>query len=119
MGRTKHPPEAYLWTLFSGGGMLAALLLPALFFVLFLAEPLGLVTAASHSAARDLVTRSVTRVLLFGLVTLSLFHWAHRFRYTLYDGLQLYHLNTVIAVLTYGTAALLSLGAAVLFVGIG
>ncbi len=119
MGRTKHPREAYLWTLFSTGGMLAALLLPALFFVLFLAEPLGMVSAASHTAALELVVHPVTRLLLFGLVALSLFHWAHRFRYTLYDGLQLYHLNTVIAVLTYGTAALLSLGAAVLLLGIG
>lgn len=119
MSRARHPREAYLWTLFSSGGMLAALLLPAIFFVLFLAEPLGLVAAPSHPAARELVVHPVTRLLLFGLVALSLFHWAHRFRYTLYDGLQLYHLNTVIAVLTYGTAALLSLGAAVLFVGIG
>lgn len=119
MGRAKHPREAYLWALFSSGGMLAALLLPALFFVLFLAEPLGIVGAPPHSNALELVIHPVTRLLLFGLVALCLFHWAHRFRYTLYDGLQLYHLNTVIAVLTYGTAALLTLGAAVLLLGIG
>jgi fumarate reductase subunit D len=35
---------------------------------------------------------------------LPLFHWAHRFRYTLYDGLQLYHLTVFIAVLCYGAA---------------
>ena len=32
------------------------------------------------------------------LSMLSLFHWAHRFRYTLYDGLQIKHLNEVVAV---------------------
>jgi fumarate reductase subunit D len=35
---------------------------------------------------------------------LPLFHWAHRFRYTLYDGLQLKHLTALIAVLCYGAA---------------
>ena len=43
---------------------------------------------------------------------LSFFHWAHRFRFTLYDGLQLYHLNQLIAVLTYGLATLMTAGAA-------
>ena len=33
---------------------------------------------------------------------LSLFHWAHRFRYTLYDGLQIKHLNGMINTLCYG-----------------
>ena len=45
---------------------------------------------------------------------LSLFHWAHRFRYTLYDGLQIKHLNEVIAVLCYGAAMVGSVVAAVL-----
>jgi fumarate reductase subunit D len=45
---------------------------------------------------------------------LALYHWAHRFRYTLYDGLQLYHLNQLIAVLTYGVATVLSVGAGIL-----
>jgi fumarate reductase subunit D len=33
-----------------------------------------------------------------------LFHWAHRFRYTLQDGLQLRRLGTPIAVVCYGGA---------------
>jgi fumarate reductase subunit D len=35
---------------------------------------------------------------------LSLFHWAHRFRYTLYDGLQIKHLNELINLFCYGGA---------------
>ena len=35
---------------------------------------------------------------------LSLFHWAHRFRHTLYDGLQIKHLNELVAILCYGSA---------------
>jgi fumarate reductase subunit D len=45
-----------------------------------------------------------TRVVLFFLCMLSLFHWAHRFRYTLYDGLQIKHLNEIINLLCYGGA---------------
>ncbi|HEY5564380.1 MAG TPA: hypothetical protein VIL33_02240 [Rhodothermia bacterium] len=33
-----------------------------------------------------------------------MFHWAHRFRFTLYDGLQLKHLESLILILTYGSA---------------
>jgi len=35
---------------------------------------------------------------------LSLFHAAHRLRYTLYDGQQIQHLNELIALLCYGGA---------------
>ena len=42
--------------------------------------------------------------LLFLLCMLALFHWAHRFRYTLYDGLQIKHLNEMINPLCYGGA---------------
>jgi fumarate reductase subunit D len=42
-----------------------------------------------------------------------LFHAAHRFRFTLYDGLQLRRFATPIAVLCYGTALVGSLAALV------
>ena len=50
---------------------------------------------------------------------LCLFHWAHRFRYTLYDGLQLSHLNEVIAVLMYGMAMVGTVVGAYLIWGVG
>jgi fumarate reductase subunit D len=43
-----------------------------------------------------------------------LFHWAHRFRYTLHDGLQLARLETPIAVLCYGGAIVGSLAALII-----
>jgi fumarate reductase subunit D len=49
--------------------------------------------------------------VLLGLLVLMLFHGAHRFRFTLYDGLQLRRLATPIAVLCYGGALLGSLAA--------
>ena len=60
----------------------------------------------SYEVAHRLLTHPVTRLYLFVLIALPLFHWAHRFRYTLYDGLQLKHLTALIAVLCYGAALL-------------
>ncbi len=105
MPRSREP---ILWALFSAGGMLSALVFPALAFVLWVAMPLGLVEPLAWQDMIGLVRHPLTRLFLFALVTLSLFHWAHRFRYTLYDGLQLYHLNQLIAVVTYGAAVVLS-----------
>jgi fumarate reductase subunit D len=105
------PREPFFWALFSSGGMLAALVLPALAAVLFFALPLGWL-GAGHGALLERFAHPLARLVVFGLVALSLFHWAHRFRYTLYDGLQLYHLSALIAVLCYGGATLATLGAA-------
>jgi len=104
--------EPALWLLFSGGGMLAALCFPILAVLLWIAPAVGWPTP-SQATLIGLAHHVVVRVFLFALITLSLFHWAHRFRYTLYDGLQLYHLNQLIAVLTYGMATLLSIAGAV------
>ena len=109
MRRSREP---FLWALFSGGGMLSALLLPAVVFLLWVAAPLGWVEGPPYSGLLDLVAHPFSRVLLFVFIMLSFFHWAHRFRFTLYDGLQLYHLNQLIAVLTYGLATLMTAGAA-------
>ena len=100
----KRPIEPLLWVLFSAGGMLAALLIPVLLVLFGLAFPLGWLSPPSHAHLVAVLGHPVVRVGLFLLCTLSLFHWAHRFRYTLYDGLQLKHLFTFIAVLCYGAA---------------
>jgi fumarate reductase subunit D len=54
----------------------------------------------------------LTLIVLLGLLVLMLVHSAHRFRYTLYDGLQIKHLNEVINTLCYGGALLGTLVAA-------
>ena len=100
--------EPILWAMFSGGGMMAALLLPATVAVLWIAAPLGWVEVPSYEGLRSLFLHPIGRLALFALATLSFFHWAHRFRYTMYDGLQLYHLNRLIAILTYGIATALT-----------
>jgi len=94
----------FLWLLFSAGGTVAALLFPAHLFLTGLAFPLGWLEPPSHEALLTLLRHPVTRLYLLALISLPLFHGAHRFRYTLYDGLQLKHLTVLIAVLCYGTA---------------
>jgi fumarate reductase subunit D len=100
----KRSNEPLLWSLFSAGGVVAAFMVPILIFLFGLAFPLGWIEAPEYQDMRDLVGHPITRVIIFGLCSLPLFHWAHRFRFTLYDGLQIKHLNEVIAVLCYGGA---------------
>jgi fumarate reductase subunit D len=100
-----------LWLVFSAGGTLAALLFPMHLFLVGIAFPLGWIDGPSFEAWRSLFRHPLVRLYLFTAICLPLFHWAHRFRYTLYDGLQLKHLFELIAVICYG-AALLASGAA-------
>lgn len=102
--RPRRPIEPLLWALFSAGGVVAAFLIPVHLFLFGLAFPLGWLDAPSYENALALFRHPATRVYLFVLCTLPLFHWAHRFRYTLYDGLQIKHLNEVINVVCYGGA---------------
>jgi len=102
----KRSNEPVLWVLFSAGGVLAALTIPVLLFLFGLAFPLGWIKAPAYSSLHDLVRLPLTRLILFAICFFSLFHWAHRFRYTLYDGLQIKHLNSLIFPFCYGGALL-------------
>ena len=99
-----RPVTPVLWTLFGAGGTIAALLYPIHLLLLGLVLPLGWLQPPSYEALRAMVGHPLARLYLFILISLPLFHWAHRFRYTLYDGLQLKHLYRFIAVLCYGAA---------------
>jgi fumarate reductase subunit D len=102
MAKRSHEP--FLWSLFSSGGTVAAFLIPVLLFLYGLVFPLGWLAAPSYPSTLALVRHLLTRIVLFVLCSLPLFHWAHRFRFTLYDGLQIKHLNEVIIVFCYGGA---------------
>ena len=111
---SKRPIEPFLWTLFSGGGVLAAFFAPVLLFLLFLAFPLGLLQAPSYEGMHRALAMPLVRLFLFVVCSVPLFHWAHRFRYTLYDGLQIKHLNEFIDIVCYGGAVVGTLLAALL-----
>ena len=102
----KRPIEPLLWGLFSAGGVVAAVLMPAHLFLFALAFPLGWLDPPSFEALQALAAHPAARLYLFVLCSLPLFHWAHRFRFTLYDGLQIKHLNEVITALCYGGAVM-------------
>jgi len=102
--KRERPLEPLLWLLFSAGGMASALLMPALLLLFGLAFPLGWIAPPSYAHLHALVVHPITRLVLFGVCMLSLFHWAHRFKYTLYDGLQVQHLNELINTFCYGGA---------------
>jgi len=102
------------WTLFSAGGVVAAFLIPVHLLLFGLAFPLGWIDPPSYERLFALLKLPLVRLYLFVLCSLPLFHWAHRFRYTLYDGLQVKHLNELIVLGTYGGATVGTLAAAYL-----
>ena len=113
MHRRRSTAEPVAWLLFSSGGMVSALLLPVLMLLFGVLIPLDLVSTPDHAHLLAVLSHPITRLVLFALLALSLFHWAHRFRYTLHDGLQLKRLGAPIAVLCYGGALVGSLAALV------
>jgi len=102
---TKRRIEPIVWLTFSGGGVASALLLPMLVALFAFAIPLGWVDAPSHAHLVSLIGNPVTKLVLFGAFTVMLVHAAHRFRYTLYDGLQIKE-KAFVAVVCYGSAAI-------------
>lgn len=100
----KKNNDPFWWTLFGAGGTISAFFIPVHAFLFGIAIPLGLFAAPDYESLLELVQHPLSRIYLFALISLSLFHWAHRFRYTLYDGLQLKHLEQYIVVFCYGSA---------------
>ena len=80
------------------------MLIPIHLLLSGLAFPLGWINAPSYDNLLALVRHPLARLYLLVLCTLPLFHWAHRFRYTLYDGLQIKHLNELVNTFCYGGA---------------
>jgi fumarate reductase subunit D len=102
----KRSNEPFLWLLFSAGGVVAAMAMPVMLFLFGLAFPLGWMEAPGYERMRELLRHPLGKLYLVCLGSLPLFHWAHRFRYTLFDGLQIKHLNEVINTFCYGGAVL-------------
>jgi fumarate reductase subunit D len=115
---TRPEPKAAMshavwWALFAVGGMTAALLLPAHMLIQGVLGPLGIVPAVSSSydTAAAALANPLVKLYLFVLISLPLFHAAHRLRYLLYD-LGLRSGRRAMATLMYGAAVLGTLVAA-------
>src|SRR5262249_16664226 len=102
----KRSNEPFLWSLFSAGGVIAPLVGSGSLFLFGVGFSVGLVGAAGYGSLLALAEHPLARLALFAICSLSLFHGAHRFRFTLYDGLQIKHLNELIAIFCYGGAVI-------------
>lgn len=100
----KRTNDPFWWTLFGAGGTISAFFIPIHVLLFGIALPLGWLTMPDYQSLLELAQHPISRIYLFVLISLSLFHWAHRFRYTLYDGLMLKHLETYIFSFCYGAA---------------
>jgi len=74
--------EPFWWSLFGAGGVISALLIPITIFLTGIAVPAGLVTG---QGLYELIRHPLTRLYLFAVISLSLFHGAHRTLFTMVD----------------------------------
>jgi fumarate reductase subunit D len=98
MARSNEP---LWWGPFSAGMMVGALCVPAL--VLLTGFLLPATQPGGAARVQALVNAPLTRLFLVIVISLSFFHFAHRFRYVIFD-LGVHGGKTAIAVLLYGSA---------------
>ncbi len=101
----KQSREAFWWSLFSAGGVLSALFMPALVVMTGLVLPALYIRdgAAAFERIVGVATWWPVRIVLFGVFFLSFFHAAHRIRHVVMD-LGWHHATAPLMVLCYGGA---------------
>ena len=106
--------EPIWWSLFSAGGMVAAMVLPILIIITGILVPFGLAgdDPLNFKRIHTAVSHPLIKLILFVVIALPLFHWAHRFRFTLVD-VGLKSVSTLISILCYGGALAVTAVAAV------
>ncbi len=102
MSRSNEP---IWWSLFSAGGVVAAFFLPVTILITGIVVPAGWLKPED---LLELVRHPLTRLYLFVLISLPLFHWAHRFRYVAVD-LGFKRISSILPMVCYGTALLVTL----------
>lgn len=114
-GNYPRSNEPIAWSLFGAGGMVVAFITPALILISTLLVPLGLADSAllSYSTVLNLFNTIWGALALFIVITLQLFHAAHRIYHGLHD-LHIEGNTTLMLLIFYGGASALSLFAGVL-----
>ncbi len=99
------PKELVFWALFSAGGMVAAFLIP-IHVAIMIAFAAGWLPddALSYERVLTFARHPLAKVFLGILVVMPLYHWAHRFRYTVHHQLGIHGWKRLVATLCYGTA---------------
>ncbi len=102
-----HSREAFWWSLFSAGGVAAAVFLPAVILVTGLILPFfsGQEGDVAYGRLHAFLSMWWVRGLIFVVVFLALFHCFHRIRHILMD-LGLRHASTTLSFCCYGSAVI-------------
>ncbi|EKV30864.1 Fumarate reductase subunit D [Caenispirillum salinarum AK4] len=115
MHRSKSKP--IFWGLFAAGGTVSAFLAPVMILIAGILVPLGIMTdALSYDSMHALADNWIGKIILFGVLTLFLWHFGHRMRVTLHDlGI---HNKGLAVVVCYGVAGIGTLWALVTLLSI-
>ncbi len=111
-----HKP--IIWSLFAAGGTVAAFLVPVLILITFFAVPFGLLPADALSYERllSIMQHAFVKQVVFGVISLVIWHAAHRMRITTHDlGIRN---DKVVMLICYGIAAASTILALVALLGI-
>jgi fumarate reductase subunit D len=116
----KRSHEPIFWSLFGAGGVLSALIAPALILITGILTPIGLwmpQRALGYERVLAFAQHPLGKLLLLAVISLFLFHAVHRIYHGLHDlGV---HAGTGAMVAAYGSALLATVAAAVLLLNIG
>ena len=98
--------EPIFWSLFSAGGFVAAILIPVHVAILGIAFGAGWLPgdALSYGRILHLVHNPLTKLYLWGLISLPIYHWAHRFRFAIHHQFGIHGFKRLVGLATYGTA---------------
>jgi len=116
----KRSHEPIFWSLFGAGGVLSALIAPILIFITGIIAPIGLwmpPQALDYARVLPFAQHWFGKALLLAVISLFLFHAAHRIYHGLHDvGV---HAGTGTMVAAYGGALVATLVSAYLLISIG
>nr|VFJ42266.1 MAG: succinate dehydrogenase subunit D [Candidatus Kentron sp. FW]VFJ50030.1 MAG: succinate dehydrogenase subunit D [Candidatus Kentron sp. FW] len=98
-GSNKISNKPIVWGLFAGGGTLTAFITPVLVLVTLLVALGAIPAGLSYETMHGFAVHWIGKIILFGVIFLSLWHAAHRFRITIHDfGIRA---DTLVAALAY------------------
>ena len=116
----KRSNEPIFWSLFGAGGMLAALIGPALVLITGIAVPFGLFFAADTLSYAHMLAFSqhwLGKVFILAVIALFLWHAAHRIAILMHDfGV---HAITLVKLVCYGFALVGTVVAAYTLLALG
>ena len=105
MAQSKEP---VIWMLFSAGGMISAMVFPVLLLITGFLLPFEIAGDETFERIHVALKHPLIKLILFFVISLPFFHWAHRFRFTLVD-IGLKPISFLISTLCYGGAVVGSL----------